>query len=164
MSIQREWVTPIAAGAFILSAVTGVLMFFHVEPGFSKAAHEWLSWALLGGVLLHVTANLQGLKRHLGQRRGQVMLALFSTLLVVSLVAPASSDEPPFMPAVRALSSAPLSSLAPLAGVSTDQMRQRLQAAGFKPESDQQTLDDLAGSDRRRRMQALGAVFAKADG
>jgi len=26
MHIQREWVTPVAAGAFLLSAVTGVLL------------------------------------------------------------------------------------------------------------------------------------------
>jgi hypothetical protein len=51
MAIQRERVTPIAAGAFLLSAITGVLIFFHVDSGLSKLAHEWLSWALLGGVV-----------------------------------------------------------------------------------------------------------------
>ena len=36
-------------GAFTLSAVTGVLMFFHLDSGLNKAAHEWLSWAMVGG-------------------------------------------------------------------------------------------------------------------
>jgi hypothetical protein len=40
MTIQREWVTPIAAGAFLISAVTGVLIFFHVDSGLNKVAHE----------------------------------------------------------------------------------------------------------------------------
>jgi hypothetical protein len=66
---QREWVTPIAAGAFLLSAVTGVLIFFHVDSGLNKVVHEWLGWVLLGGVALHVIANFSGFRRHLGARR-----------------------------------------------------------------------------------------------
>jgi len=27
MAVQREWATPVAAGAFLLSAVTGVVIF-----------------------------------------------------------------------------------------------------------------------------------------
>ena len=70
MNVQRSWATPIAAGAFLLSAVTGVLIFFHVDSGLNKAAHEWLSWLLLGGVVLHVLANLGGFKRHFATRGG----------------------------------------------------------------------------------------------
>ena len=31
MNIRREWMTPITAGTFMLSAVTGVLIFFHSD-------------------------------------------------------------------------------------------------------------------------------------
>ena len=60
MKLQRDWITPITMGAFGLLAVTGVLMFFHLDSGLNEAAHEWLSWVLLGGVALHAakrTAN-----------------------------------------------------------------------------------------------------------
>ncbi len=73
MKIQRNWVTPVTAGAFLLSAVTGVLIFFHVETGANKFMHEWLGWVLLGGAALHVVANLGGLKSHLATVRGKTL-------------------------------------------------------------------------------------------
>ena len=112
MNIQREWVTPFAAGAFLLSAVTGILIFFHVDSGLNKAAHEWLSWLLLGGVVFHVLANIGGFKRHLGIRRGQLLIGAFVLTLVLSFVGAGDKDGPPFGPPIRALAAAPLTTLA----------------------------------------------------
>ena len=42
MKISREWATPLTIGAFGLMSVTGMLMFFHLDTGFNKLAHEWL--------------------------------------------------------------------------------------------------------------------------
>ena len=103
MNIQRSWATPIAAGAFLLSAVTGVLIFFHVDSGLNKAAHEWLSWLLLGGVVLHVLANLGGFKRHFATRGGLAVMGAFALVLALSFIAPAAKGEPPFMASVRAV-------------------------------------------------------------
>lgn len=36
----REWATPLTIGSFLLIAVTGVLMFFHLDSGLNKLAHE----------------------------------------------------------------------------------------------------------------------------
>ena len=73
MAVQREWATPVAAGAFLLSAVTGVLIFFHIDISLNKFVHEWLSWTLLGAVALHLAANFGGIKRHLVTHRGQLL-------------------------------------------------------------------------------------------
>ena len=40
MTIRREWITPITAGAFLLSAVTGILIFFHIGTGLNKFGQE----------------------------------------------------------------------------------------------------------------------------
>lgn len=42
MALKRQWVTPLMAGSFILMATTGILMFFHLDSGLNKTAHEWL--------------------------------------------------------------------------------------------------------------------------
>ena len=94
MNVQRSWATPIAAGAFLLSAVTGVLIFFHVDSGLNKAAHEWLSWLLLGGVVLHVLANLGGFKRHFATRGGLAVMGAFALVLALSFIAPAAELSP----------------------------------------------------------------------
>ena len=53
MAIERQWVTPLVAGSFLLMGVTGILMFFHWDSGLNKAAHEWLGWLMIIGVALH---------------------------------------------------------------------------------------------------------------
>lgn len=162
MAIQREWVTPVAAGAFLLSAVTGVLIFFHVDSGLNKVAHEWLSWVLLGGVALHLIANFGGFKRHLGTPRGQVLMGVFSLVLLISFFGPGEKGEPLFAPPIRALSAAPLTTLAQVARLTPEQLRERLVKAGLQPTSDQQNLSELTGPDMRKQLHIMGLLFAGA--
>jgi hypothetical protein len=160
MTIQRNWVTPITAGAFLLSAVTGVLIFFHIDSGANKFVHEWLSWVLLGGALLHTTANFNGLKVHLRTRRGQVLMGLFVIALTLSFIPlGGGKSEPPFMAPVRALGESNLATLAQVAQVTPAELRNRLGKAGVHVDSDQQTLAEMVGADTRRQMQVLGRVF-----
>lgn len=164
MNIQRKWVTPVTAGAFLLSAVTGVLIFFHVDSGANKFVHEWLSWVLLGGALLHTIANFNGLRAHLSARLGQTLVGIFVVALVLSFVPlGGGKDEPPFVAPMRALGQANLATLAQVAQLTPQEMRERLGRAGFRAESDQQTLVELVGNDTRKQMQVLGRVFKPAD-
>jgi hypothetical protein len=160
MNIQRNWVTPITAGAFLISAVTGVLIFFHIDSGANKFVHEWLSWVLLGGALLHTTANFAGLKMHLRTRQGQALVGVFAVALALSFIPlGGGKSESPFMAPVRALGESNLTTLAQVAQVSPAQLRDRLGKAGVHVDSDQQTLVELVGPDARRQMQVLGKVF-----
>ncbi len=162
MKVQRSWVTPITAGAFLLSGVTGILIFFHLESGTGKFMHEWLGWVLLGGAALHVVANYTGLKSHLGTLRGQLLVGIFAVALLLSFLPLGGADEPPFMPPIRALSQLPLSTLAQVARISPEQLRDRLSKAGIQPTSDQQTLDELAGPDMGRQMHVMESIFTAA--
>ena len=163
MTVRREWATPVAAGTFLLSAVTGVLIFFQIDSGLTKFVHEWLSWVLLGAVALHLVANLGAFKRHLVTRRGQVLIGAFALIMVLSFFSPGSQkSEPPFAPPIRALSAAPLTTLAQVAKLSPDQLRERLIKAGLQPASDRQSLADLTGPDMRKQVQVMSTLFAVA--
>jgi len=136
-----------------------VLIFFHIDSGANKFVHEWLSWVLLGGTLLHTTANFAGLKLHLRSRRGQALIGLFVVALVLSFIPLGGRSEPPFVAPVRALGESSLATLAQVAQVTPAQLRERLGRAGVHVDSDQQTLVELVGSDMRRQMQVLNRVF-----
>jgi hypothetical protein len=160
MNIQRSWVTPITAGAFLLSGVTGILIFFHMDTGANKFVHEWLGWLLLAGATLHVVVNYAGLKSHLATLRGQLLIGIFAVALLVSFIPVGSGlDEPPFIPPIRALSQTPLTTLAQVAQVTPDQLREKLSQAGFQSTSDQQTLSDLVGPDTRKQMHVMESIF-----
>jgi hypothetical protein len=163
MKIQRNWVTPITAGAFLLSAVTGVLIFFHVETGANKFMHEWLGWVLLGGAALHVVANLGGLKSHLATTRGKTLIGVFVLALAASFIPLGGADEPPFVQPIRALSQAPLSTLAQVAQITPENLRDRMVKEGLQPTSDQQSLSDLVGADVRKQMHVLGKIMVAAE-
>ncbi len=64
MLTLREWATPLTIGSFIISAVTGIVIFFHIRIGLVRPAHEWLSWFLVLGVILHVITNWTSIKRY----------------------------------------------------------------------------------------------------
>ncbi len=163
MAVQREWATPVAAGAFLLSVVTGVLIFFHIDSGLNKFVHEWLSWVLLGAVALHLVANFGGFKRHLVTRRGQVLMGAFALIMALSFISPGGQEsEPTFAPPIRALSAAPQSILTQVAKLSPEQLRERLTTAGLQPTSDQQSLADLTGPGMRKQVQVMSALFAAA--
>lgn len=113
LSIKRDWATPLTAGAFVLLATTGVLMFFHADSGRNKLAHEWLSWVLLAGVALHVTANFKAFTNHLRGRKARVLIGVFVTVLIGSFLPLGTKQrgEPPFTISVHALAKTPLTTL-----------------------------------------------------
>lgn len=155
--MTREWITPITTGAFLLTAVTGVLLFFHAATGLNKAVHEWLSWVFLIGAILHLALNFAPFKNYLMQRKGQVLMGSFVLLLALSFF-PIGGEEhhaPPFVPPVRALAQAPLTILAEVAQTSPEQLRNHLASAGIAVDSDQQSISDLVGDDFGAQMHLL---------
>jgi len=131
---QRSWITPLVIGSFVLLSVTGVLMFFHLESGLNKTAHQWLSWTMVGGVALHVALNLTAFKRYFRQTMGRWVVALFAILLALSFLPLKESKKTPnYVSSVRALAHTPITVLAQVAGSSPEEMRIRLEDAGLSP-------------------------------
>ena len=161
MKLQRDWVTPITMGAFGLLAVTGVLMFFHLDSGLNETAHQWLSWVLIAGVAMHAAVNWAGVKRHLAGWRARAALGVFAVLLAASFLPLGGKGEPPFVPPLRALADAPLPVLAQVAQTSPDELRARLQRAGVDVRSDADTVHALVGDDTRAQIRVLGQVLAR---
>ncbi|MBL0150870.1 MAG: hypothetical protein IPP87_20220 [Ideonella sp.] len=66
-------------------AITGLLMFFHLDSGLNKTAHEWLGWLMVvAGVAAHAFANWLAFKRYfLSSKLGRGILA--ASVLVIGL-------------------------------------------------------------------------------
>ena len=157
MKMTRDWITPITTGAFLLTAVTGILLFFHAATGLNKAVHEWLSWVFLAGAVLHLTLNFAPFKKYLTQRRAQILMGGFVLLLALSFV-PMGEEEhhaPPFVPPIKALARTPLTTLAQVAGTSPEQLRERLSNEGITVVSYQQSISELIGNDFRAQVHLL---------
>lgn len=161
MKVSRDWFTPLTTGAFVMLAVTGVLMFFHLDSGLNKLAHEWLSWLLLAAAAGHVAANFGALRRHLAGTRGRAIVGAFSLLLGLSFAPLGRGDaEPPFAAVVHALARAPLPVVAQVAGVPEPALRERLLAAGVEVGGSQDSIEAAVGPRLRPQVQALRAALA----
>lgn len=161
MTIPRQWATPLTIGTFVLMAVTGLLMFFHLDQGLNKVAHEWLGWAMVVAVVLHVVPNWPAFKRHLMQPTGRVLIGVFVLLLGLSFLSVGDQkSEPGFAPPLRAMAQVPLSTLAPVLKLSPDELRTRLGAAGVTVTADTQTLAELVGPDLRQQIGTLNTLLA----
>lgn len=159
---HRPWITPLVMGAFLLSAVTGVLMFFHLDTGLNKVAHEWLSWAMVVGVALHVVLNLPAFKRYLGQKTALAVMGLFALVLALSFVSlPGSKTAPPYVAPLQALARAPLPVLAQVLGQSPEALQANLEKAGLPVDNPQQSLRDLVGPDLKAQVRTLNRLLPK---
>lgn len=162
-STSRRWATPVVMASFAFMASTGVLMFFHWHSPLQKELHEWLGWALVAAVLLHVLSNVAAFKRHFsGQRLAAVLLvAVVGVVAGTSFVRPAESKGGSVSAvAVQALAKAPLHTLADVFGLPVAEARQALAGVGLQLPQDSSTLDAAAEGQRERIGKGLRALAA----
>jgi len=166
MNIKRDWATPLTVGAFLLMATTGILMFFHLDTGLNNEAHEWLGWVMVAGVAFHVVSNWRAFTGHLNKGVGRSLIAVFILVLALSFI-PAGGDKddgdgPPFMAPVKALAKLPISTLAVVAQTTPEQLRERLQKAGYQISSSEQSVSELVGPDTHRQVDVIARLFQPA--
>lgn len=160
MKISREWATPLTIGAFGLMSATGLLMFFHLDTGFNKLAHQWVGWVMIAGVATHATVNWPAFKRYFtSSRPGRAIIAASAIALALTFVAlPGQKVAPPQILAMKAVTKAPLVKVAPLAGRPVEALIEELAKAGIKLPSANATIDSVA-PDRGSQAKAIAVIF-----
>lgn len=164
MKISRDWATPVTIGTFALMAVTGLLMFFHLDTGLNKLAHEWLGWVMVAGVAAHAAANWPGFKRYfLSSTTGRAIIAASLVVLAGSFVSlpGGAKGQPPHIMALKAVTQAPIASVAPLAGRPVVQLLDELAKAGINVPSAEASLDSVLKGDRGLEGKAMAVLFRK---
>jgi hypothetical protein len=163
MKISRDWATPLTIGAFGLMASTGILMFFHLDTGLNKTAHEWLGWVMLAGVAAHAAANWQGFKRYfLSGILGRGILVASALVIVGSFVSLPGGGRNGLSPPVlvlKAVTKAPLSSVALLAGKPVEQLIAELGNAGIQVPNSDTSLDSVLTGNRELEFKAITVIF-----
>ncbi len=158
IKVSREWATPLTIGVFALMSVTGLLMFFHLDSSLQKTVHEWAGWVVVAAAVLHVTANWLGFKRYFKPGAGAAVMAMCALVIGASFVPLGGSGGAPMSPpaiAMRAISQAPLKSVAPLFGKSSEQALQALAGAGVALADENASIGSVTGGDRERMGAAL---------
>lgn len=64
MKLNRNFVTPFVACVFIVVALSGILMFFHLFDGYTEVMHECLGIVFSVFAIMHIIINWKGLSSH----------------------------------------------------------------------------------------------------
>ena len=91
--LHRSWVSPLTAISFIVVAVTGILMVFHVRLPGIHGAHQWMGVVFALAGLLHLALNWRSLLACCRSKAAAVALALGLVTLVVAVTLPGHDGD-----------------------------------------------------------------------
>ena len=159
MKLKRDWVTPLVGGSFFIIAVTGILMFFHIEVGFNKVAHEWLGLLMVAAVILHIMLNFKGFQKSFENFSGKVINGIFIILLALSFLSIGEKQDKPFVLPIKVMAEVDLEHLSQISRIGVDELIERLQALSSIPINAQSNVDDVAKGDMRKQMELLNKIL-----
>ncbi len=133
--LMMRWATPLTAGLFLVSTVSGVALFFGWQPGAFHEMHEILSMVLLAPVAVHLWRNWRAL---LGYFKRVAMPAALALSVVAGLAfaypslggGNARAGNPNFA-LIAAAERAPLADVAPILHLDAAAAVKRLTDAGY---------------------------------
>ncbi len=173
-NIARQWITPIALGSFIVSAVTGILLIFHIKSGFIIWSHEWLSLVFVAGGVLHALINFKPLKTSVVRIKGAVIVVAFIAVTGVALFSQGQAvtggshgggrggfagGGSPVGKMFVAMGNLPISTLAEATGHTQDELVATLASNHIAVTSQSQTLAELASQNGTQSADLLKLVL-----
>ncbi|MEI6848166.1 MAG: DUF4405 domain-containing protein [Chlorobiaceae bacterium] len=163
----KSWTTPLAAGAFAILAITGILIFFDIEIGIIEDVHKWLSWVLVGGVLLHIIANWKQFTGYFSQK---IALTLIGTavLIIIGSLLPIFGEndeeeekERPGIIASKALEISSLNTIALVVKSSPQLLVDKLAKDGIIVTDPSLTIQEIASNNRKKAKEVLSNLLVQ---
>jgi hypothetical protein len=158
----RTWAGPVTIGSFVVMGISGILLFFHVNIGLMKLAHEWLGWVFVVGAVAHLAVNWRPFVAYFRKPAGLAIMAVLLLAGVLSLLPAGGGGPSPrqsFMAMSRALEQAPLSAVAQVAKRSPQSVQEDLESKGIQVRHGEQTISEIASDNEKHSMEILTHVF-----
>jgi len=159
MLTLREWVTPLTIGSFIISAVTGIVIFFHIRIGLVRPAHEWLSWFLVLGGIIHIITNWKPFIRYSSRPISAGIIAVFIILCVLSFIPIGEKKARPLHMAGNALLDTSLQTVSLVTKEDPNILMDKLIRKGVQVNNAEQTIKEIAVQSDKSGRVLLGLIF-----
>ena len=160
MSVKmKSWATPLAAGTFVILAVTGILMFFKINIGYIKPVHEWLSWAMVIGVVFHTIANWKPFISYFSKKPSLSIIGAGLIITMLSVFMPSANDGNPGMKMIKALGTVKIETIADIAGQNSDAILTKLEQKGISEAGTSMTIREIAAMNGKKEKDILWVIF-----
>ena len=162
----KSWATPLAIGAFLISAVTGLLIFFDIEIGMVEPVHKWLSWLLVSGVVLHILSNWKQFTGYFSQRTGLSVIGTAILFTIASLLPLFGGDkkegkENSGKIAVQVLESYSLETVALVVKNTPQNLVEQLGKSGIIVHDPSLTIQEIAKNNKKNNRAVLLAILGQ---
>lgn len=161
----KSWATPLAIAAFAISALTGTLLFFDIEIGLVEPVHKWLSWLLLGGILLHTASNWKSFAGYFSKKTGigiigtGVLVAFLSLLPMFGEGEEEHGKESTGKAAVQALEASSLETVALVLKSTPEELAAKLEKEGIAAGNSSMTIAEIAQKSGTEDRKVLGTLL-----
>lgn len=165
----RSWATPLVSGAFLISSVTGLLIFFEFEKGLVKPTHEWLGWLLVSGAILHVVVNRHAFAGYFSKKPAIVIFGLCTLVTLVSVMPFFGDDEHEngkrvARASVKALESSSIETIALVVKKNPDEVMASLRKEGVVVSLPSESLAGIAAVNGKSTSELLGVLIGTGAG
>lgn len=141
MKLDRKYITPFISLLFVVLAITGIFMLFHLFDGYTEVAHELIGIGFVVAAILHIVLNWNGLKIHF-MRQVFIPAAIAVVVLVMFFVYLERKQLPLDIVIVDKTFKAPLKESCKILNVDYSIAIKKLEKKGYKM-SDIKTLEDI---------------------
>ena len=156
----RTWSTPLIMGSALVVAISGVMLFYHLQSGLVKSMHEWLGLLFVAAIVLHVLNHWMPVSRYLKNRQALGIIAVVVITAAGWIITNGTTEENPAKRLFAKAQQAPLSAIAGLQSEPVEHIVGRLQMAGITVISEQQSVADIATKNRRNPMELISIALA----
>jgi len=157
----RKWSTPLIIGSYLITGISGVMLFFHLGESLIKEAHEWIGILFVAGALLHITNHWTPFKRYFSKplAQGVMATALVAGTLFVGASALESEGGSPVRAVMHSVEKAPLSVVAQLQQRDEEELVNLMKTAGYEVTDTSESLQTLAAVNNRSTRELIPLLF-----
>jgi hypothetical protein len=158
---HKKWATPLTIGAFIVSGVSGMLMFLKINFGLLRVAHEWISVLLVIGGIFHIVGNFNPFKKYFTSKAALTCISVIVLVGVLAFAVPGDSHhgQPSFTDYSVTLQNIPLTVAAEISKTDCESVASHLSSHGIKVADTNQTINEIAKSNNKTTDNVLAIVF-----
>jgi hypothetical protein len=166
--IINRYATPFITGLFLVSLISGVALYFGIGQAYFHQMHEILSLVLILPFVLHLWKNWRPMTGYF-KHRPFYIAAVISFVAAMAYVVPqigatqTGRSGPPQFALANKMMNAPVSAVAPVLGLSAEDMVTKLSAAGYTVASAEDSLATVATASGAETTALASAVLGFAN-
>lgn len=159
----RSLTTPLVIGSYLVTGISGVMLFFHIGESLIKEAHEWIGLLFAIGATLHISTHWTPFKRYFSKPVALgVMLASLTagTAFMVEAGTHAGGGSP-VKAVMSRIEQAPLTLVARLQQRDESELVALLEQQGYTVTDPGESVQTLAAVNNRSSRELIPLLFTQ---